>query len=391
MINTLTDINTECLISIARSLISMPSFSGEEQNVVTYLSEVLSKSGFELHCDKFGSLIAILKGNKKGPTILFDGHIDTVRVENPKLWKHSPFESKIAKDTIYGRGASDMKGQDSAFLAAALRFKEEHGTDFSGTLALSFSVEEELFEGVACREISSYVNPDYVVIGEATDNKVNIGQRGRAEIELTVFGKSCHSANPEKGINAITEAYKALEALKSLKVKQDPILGENILVPTDIISYPYPGSSVIPEKVVITFDKRLITGDSEESIVAEISSCLKGVANFEVKVRKGVMKCYTGHEEEFTRFFPSWILDRNCEYVKTVEKALKAIGQKAIISEYSFCTNGSHFAGEKGIKTIGYGPSKENLAHTVDEYIKIEDLISGSLGYQAIMEAILLR
>ncbi|HEX3010996.1 MAG TPA: YgeY family selenium metabolism-linked hydrolase, partial [Syntrophomonadaceae bacterium] len=65
------------------------------------------------------------------------------------------------------------------------------------------------------------------------------------------------------------------------------------------------------------------------------------------------------------------------------------IGINANIAHYDFCTNGSHYAGEAGIKTIGFGPSLENLAHTIDEYIEINQLVSAARGYYAISNAIL--
>ena len=59
------------------------------------------------------------------------------------------------------------------------------------------------------------------------------------------------------------------------------------------------------------------------------------------------------------------------------------------ITQYSFCTNGSHYAGEAGIRTIGFGPSQENLAHTIDEYIAVEQLEKAADGYEKIMEVML--
>ena len=58
------------------------------------------------------------------------------------------------------------------------------------------------------------------------------------------------------------------------------------------------------------------------------------------------------------------------------------------MTQYSFCTNGSHYAGEAGIKTVGMGPSRENLAHTDNEYIEIEQLAKVCQSYYAIMKAL---
>ncbi|MGL5232228.1 MAG: YgeY family selenium metabolism-linked hydrolase, partial [Fusobacteriaceae bacterium] len=53
-----------------------------------------------------------------------------------------------------------------------------------------------------------------------------------------------------------------------------------------------------------------------------------------------------------------------------------------------FCTNGSHYAGEAGIRTIGFGPSTEILAHKIDEHIEIEQLRKGAAGYYGILKAV---
>ena len=67
-------------------------------------------------------------------------------------------------------------------------------------------------------------------------------------------------------------------------------------------------------------------------------------------------------------------------------ESLKEAGIEAELSHFAFCTNGSHFCGEKGIPTIGYGPSLESLAHTRDEYIEIEQLTKACRGFECILD-----
>ena len=70
---------------------------------------------------------------------------------------------------------------------------------------------------------------------------------------------------------------------------------------------------------------------------------------------------------------------------------LLTVGLEPAITQYSFCTNGSHYAGEAGIRTIGFGPARENLAHTIDEYIEIDQLVKAAAGYYGIMQSVLQR
>jgi acetylornithine deacetylase/succinyl-diaminopimelate desuccinylase-like protein len=83
------------------------------------------------------------------------------------------------------------------------------------------------------------------------------------------------------------------------------------------------------------------------------------------------------------------LYDRKDEFVEKAYNGLKKAGIDPEITHYSFCTNGSHYAGEAGIKTIGFGPSKENLAHTVNEYIEISQLTKAVEGYYTIVKEVL--
>lgn len=130
-----------------------------------------------------------------------------------------------------------MKGQISAFISAAIFFAKDCDKNFEGEIYCVGSVFEEIFEGVSSRKISSYVKPDYVVIGESSEFNLKVGQRGRAEIVLEVFGKPAHSANPHKGINAVYKMANVIQAINKIKPHKSD-LGERILVLTDIKSSP---------------------------------------------------------------------------------------------------------------------------------------------------------
>ena len=139
-----------------------------------------------------------------------------------------------------------MKGGVTALVTAAAQFANETKRNFHGTLCVSCSVHEECFEGIASREVSQYVKPDFVIVCEPTSNAIKIGQRGRGELCVSVEGVSCHSSTPEKGVNAVYHMNTLLEEIRKIRPNEHPILGKGILELTDIISTPYPGASVVP-------------------------------------------------------------------------------------------------------------------------------------------------
>jgi len=382
------------IIELCQDLLRIRSYSGEEDGVAEKAKKAFTAMGYDdFFVDEYGNIIGHIKGNREGKKILFDAHIDTVTVPDETKWSQNPFGGDIVDNKIYGRGASDMKGAFCAMICALSYFAKDTNKNFAGDIYVAGVVHEECFEGVAARKISEKVKPDYVVIGEASNCNLKRGQRGRAEILVETFGKPAHSANPEKGINAVYEMNKLIEKIRHIEKKKDDFLGDGILELTDIKSSPYPGASVVPDYCKVTYDRRLLVGETRESVLKPIldiiSEAEREDSSFKAKASfaSGTEKCYTGNTIEGERFFPGWVLDEKDEYVQKSYKGLIEAGLKPEITHYSFCTNGSHYAGEAGIKTIGFGPSKENLAHTIDEYIEIEQLIKAVNGYYAIAKA----
>lgn len=385
-------ISDEDLVSFCQEALRIPSMSGHEDAIARMLQAKMLAFGFDsAEIVEYGSVLGCIHGKRKGPRILMDGHIDTVDVIDREMWTHDPFAGDIIEGRIYGRGASDMKGSDTAMIVAAARYAEETDRDFAGDIFVSCTVHEECFEGVSSRAISKLAAPDFVIIGEATSTTVKIGQRGRAEVVVETEGISCHSSNPEKGRNAVYDMLAVIGEIRKIVPNEHPILGKGILELTDIKSFPYPGASVVPALCRATFDRRTLVGEDESIILGQVDDAIARATakNPGLKAKcylaEGKEKCWTGETIKAKRYFPAWLTDEKNEYVQKALKGLKEAGIEAPISHFSFCTNGSHFAGEAGIPCIGYGPSLEELAHVRDEYIEIEQLTKAAKGFQSIL------
>lgn len=384
------------VLDLLKQLIACRSLSGEEQGVTAILATYLKNNGFETaEIDRFGSIVAGVKGEEAGKRILFDGHVDTVPAENASDWTTPPFEPTIRDGKLYGRGTSDMKGADAAFAVAAAQYLRETGKAFRGELWFAGVVQEECFEGVCAREVDARVHPDLVIIGEASEGNLKLSQRGRAEIVLETFGVPCHSANPEKGVNAAAAMCRLITEILKLPVTHDArMVGDGILVLTDLHSEPYPGASVVPHYCKATFDRRLLVGETRESVLAPIQRIIEEqmerdpTLKAKVSYPTGSATCATGETVVAERFFAPWWFAPD-ETTLAVQKAMEACGYRPKLTGYSFCTNGSYYAGEAGIPTFGFGPSRENLAHTVDEYVALDDLYGAVDCYLAALHALL--
>jgi putative selenium metabolism hydrolase len=391
----LTPERADQITGLCQELIRTQSYSGHEDAVVERMKQAFREWGFDdVLVDSYGNVLGRIKGNRPGKVLLLDGHIDTVPVPDPSRWTHGPFAADIADGKIYGRGTSDMKGAVSAMMAAAAFFAQDTQHDFAGEICVSGVVHEECFEGVAARKITESIRPDFVVIGESSELNLKRGQRGRAEIVVETFGKPAHSANPRAGINAVYKMAHLIREIAALPAPTHPVLGEGILELTDIKSSPYPGASVVPDYCRATYDRRLLVGETKDSVLQPLLDLIREMkskdSNFEAKVSfaAGVEQCYTGNEIRGERFFPGWVFDDNDPFVQTALAGLRSAGLDPRVTRYSFCTNGSHYAGEAGIATIGFGPSREDLAHTIDEYIEIDQLLQATRGYYGILQAL---
>lgn len=392
----LTEERKQELIGFTQKMIQTQSYSGQEENVVKEMQAFCKKHGnIETFTDAYGNCICHIKGNRPGPKVLFDGHMDTVPVPNPEKWTHDPFGGEICDGKMYGRGTSDMKGALSAMLAAAVYYEEDTKGDFCGDIYVAGVCHEECFEGVAARSISSMVKPDYVVIGEASHLNLKVGQRGRAEIKVETYGIPAHSANPEKGLNAVYSMCRVIEAIRKIVPPHQDQLGDGILELTDIKSSPYPGASVVPDYCCATYDRRLLVGETKESVLAPLKEVLDQLMKEDLGIKAkvsyalGKEKCWTGEMIQGERFFPGWLFDKEEKWIQDIYHEMRSIGLDPVITNYNFCTNGSHYAGEAGIKTIGVGPSLESLAHTVDEYIELDQLLKVMESYYGVMKALL--
>lgn len=384
------------LVELCRGMIRRQSLSGQEKDVADFVEDTMKKFGFDsTERDGYGNVSGRMTFGGGGKRILFEGHMDHVDVVDRSRWSHDPFGAEVVDGRIYGRGTSDMKGNLAAAIVAAKLLKEDP-KGLSGEFIVCGGVHEECFEGVASEELGERWKPDCVIIGEASSLNLKRGQRGRAEVVLETRGKAAHSSNPDVGLNAIKTMVPLLAAIeKNFKPKEQPVLGRGILEVTDIISSPYPGASVVPERCRVTFDRRLLVGETDKEVLQQIQDIVDAEVKANPKIQArlslatGVDTCYTGRKIEAERYAPAWLYPEDNWFVKAAMEGLRSAGLDPQLSHYAFCTNGSYYAGKAGIPTVGFGGSLESLAHVIDEYIEIDQLCKACQGYQGIVRSVL--
>jgi len=375
------------LIAFTQELIRERSMSGEEQKVVAKVAAEMKALAFDqVWVDEYGSAVGVIEGKKPGKTLLMDGHCDIVdaKVED---WKHHPFAAVIEDGYLYGRGVADMKGPLAAMIYAAASVDRN---TLVGKVAVSATVLEEVMEGVALQQVMSALNPEAVIIGESTNFALNRAGRGRAEIVVETIGKSAHSSSPQAGLCAVHEMIRLMQQVEAIPMPSHPAMGKAQICLTDIISEPFPGHSVVPNRCRVSYDRRLVPGETSQSVLAQIQALpkLKDI-QYTLTVLDGEEKTYTGKTLKGLKFFPAWVFEEDHPLVMAALKGLRASGFEPKLGFFGFCTNAAYSAGIAGVPTIGFGPGTEPDAHTVNERMKVSDISKAADGYLGIIQAVL--
>jgi putative selenium metabolism hydrolase len=372
------------IVAFLRDLIAIPGESGQEGPVVERVRGEMEAAGFdEVRIDPMGNILGRIGSGRK--VIMMDSHLDTVGAGDPREWAFDPYRGKVEEGCVWGRGAADQRA-GIACLVYAGRIIKELGLAGDYTFYAVGSVQEEDCDGLPWLYIlrEDGIRPDCVVITESTNLQVYRGHRGRMEIEVRLRGVSCHASAPERGDNVVYKMARLVGEIEKLneRLARDPFLGKGTVTVTEIRSVS-PSLCAVPAACAIHLDRRLTAGETKESAVAEIRA-LAGAAEAEVAVPEYSRPSYTGLAYPMEKYFPTWVLPEDHALVRAgVAAGREMFGKAPAVDKWTFSTNGVATMGIMGVPTIGFGPGREDVAHTARERVPIDHLVAATQFYAA--------
>ena len=185
-------------VTLLQSMLTIPSYSRQEQHVARHLVEQAQQMGLHAHLDEVGNVIASTHNdeNVQDPIILL-GHMDTVTGNIPV---------RIENGLLYGRGAVDAKGPLAAFLAATARIAQ--AGNVQRPIIVIGAVEEETATSRGAHAVVHRYSPSACIIGEPSGSQaVTIGYKGRLLVDCCVTRSSSHSAGPRHNSNEVAVAF----------------------------------------------------------------------------------------------------------------------------------------------------------------------------------------
>ncbi len=204
-------------VALSQALIRCPSVTPEDVGAMTIVENALKGLGFvcqRLRLQAPGS-VAIenlyARLGTTSPNFCFAGHTDVVPTGDTKLWRHDPFVATIQNETLYGRGAADMKSAIACFIAAVERHSNKSAP--KGSISLLITGDEEGPNTNGTKAVLDVLRKqgeriDHCLVGEPTatvraGDTIKIGRRGSMRVVLTVSGVQGHTAYPQNALNPI--------------------------------------------------------------------------------------------------------------------------------------------------------------------------------------------
>jgi succinyl-diaminopimelate desuccinylase len=356
-------------IDLAAELIRFDTINppGQEAACAEYLARLLTGAGFQCEMVPLDegrpNLVARIGGTGDKPPIAFTGHTDTVPL-GAQTWSIAPHGGTVKDGRVWGRGASDMKSGVAAFVVVALeRAARLEGTP--GVVLYITAGEETGSEGAfALARRGMRGQAGALVVAEPTTNRPLCGHKGALWLKATTRGVTAHGSMPEKGVNAVYAAARAVSRLEAFdfNVARHPVMG----APTLNVGTLHGGVNLnsVPDRAEIGIDIRTIPVMRHGLLRDQIAS-------------------YLGPEVELAPVIDVegvWT-DPGQPWMREVFAICTDVqGTPAVVETAPYFTDASALTSALGgVPTVILGPGHAPMAHQTDEWCecaRIEEAVA---------------
>lgn len=381
------------VIDLTRALVALPSESKlSNLSVMEQLGSFLTANGFRTTRYPQGTTATssnpkmnmVAERGDGRRRLVFSGHLDTVPVGDTDLWHHDPFgHDGLVDQRLYGRGTVDMKGQVAAMALACARAPENLLDSLTVTLAITGD-EEVGHVGVkdlAARHV--FENVVGVVVGEPTGFRVVRAHKGGMTVRIEMKGLSCHSSKPHLGVNAIEQAVRLLSRLESdltpWRSQRNPAFGDEPPTFTVVGVSGGVADNVVPDSCLVNISARALDMEHFESFRRAVQGAMDGLAEEDARAGLPPEKRFAA-SMDLLKWAPPMVCDTGSPFCQTVAKVA---GQKT--PEFVTYGTDAGVLNQTGLPCVVWGPGDIVRAHSVDEFITVDELTSAVDRYEALI------
>lgn len=307
------------------------------------------------------------------PTLVLNGHVDVVPAGDHDAWTYPPYGGVIEDGRLYGRGSVDMKTAIAIAMLTALDLRSDiENGNLDGSIVVHAAMGEETADPGTKSLLDAGFDGDVGVVLEPTRCRVATSEKGMAWYEIRWPGEPAHASDPDRGTNPIDHVGPVLARLNdydaSLRKRHDPLCGRAYATVTQISAGDGFNKAVLADRTAITLDRRILPNetisdvdDEIEAIVSELNSShgidatwgrAETYSSAEISVDHPLAKVFREHSATVAS-------------VSTEPWGIRA------------STDVRDFINHAGIPAITWGPGSLAQAHTVDEYIDLDEAKDG--------------
>lgn len=368
------------VIELTKDLISKASVTPEDAGCQSLMAQRLKAVGFTIESMLFEDTLNMWARRGSGKALFcFAGHTDVVPTGPIEQWHTPPFQPTIIGDTLFGRGAADMKGSLAAMVVATERFLQRYPEPKFDIAYLITSDEEGPFINGTKRVIETlearHEKIRWCVVGEPSSSKqvgdvVKNGRRGSLTGNLVVQGIQGHVAYPHLAENPVHTAAPALAELAATHWDEGNAYFPATSFQIANIHAGTGASNVIPGTLNVMFNFRYSTESIAEQLQERVTALLdKHGLNYKLDWTLNGLPFLTDHGN-------------------LVDATVKAIYQVQGFEprlETSGGTSDGRFIAPTGAQVIELGPCNATI-HKINECVSVTDLEQLTKMYEAILE-----
>lgn len=324
------------------------------------------------------NVIGKFKGDPKGRTILFNGHVDTMPPGDLNKWHHNPFKPYINDGKLYGRGTADMKSGLMASIMAVKLLKDA-GYELPGDVTVISVVDEEGGGNGSIQAVLNGHTADAAVICEPSEGNIIVAHMGFVFFEIKVKGIALHSGYKWKGVNAIEKAFKLIEALHEMEHNwlmkyKHPLLPPPTLN-VGVIEGGTAGSTVPDSctfKLCLHYLPKIM---NHEQVVKEVIDTINTRAKGDLWLKDNIP------EINVYQAGGAFETDIDHDFVKIAQKSLKDIIGDVKLLGGAAGTDARLYSNILKIPTVIIGPGYSDQCHSPNEYVLVEDYFNFIKSY----------
>jgi acetylornithine deacetylase len=399
------------LVGLTRSLVSFDTQShpidepGQEADLQAYVGERLRDAGLtidiwepapgslpadrlrlgpDFHFQGRPQLLARLAGAGDGRSLLFNGHIDTVTVEPRHLWSSDPLAGEVRDGRLYGRGACDMKGGVAAMVFAT-EVLRDLGVRLRGDLLVNTVTDEESTAAGTQASALRGASADGCVVTEPTNLRAWLGTRGSLMPTLTVEGRSGHAGLRQPhfsaggAVNAIEKMQYILDAVGRLRADWakrhvHPHLDTPDIVPVSVAA----GEWIVtqPGSCTLRFHMQYLPAQADtdgwgSAVEREFEAWLAAAAQSDPWLADHPPRV------RWTADVPPSYVPPTDPIAASTLKAATDLGLAGGITPHTTWFDGATLV-RHGTPAIAFGPGDIDRAHTVDEFVPVDELVAAA-------------